>query len=153
MLRFVLDCSVAMAWCFEDEADPYAEALLDSLEDAQAYVPSLWTLETANTLLMAERRQRISHEKAVGLLEVLRALPVTVDREMSIRAFDDVYALAHDHGLTVYDAVYLELASRRRLPLATLDKALRAAAAEFAISAALGQKVDMRRTDGEETPC
>ena len=59
MNRFVLDCSVAMAWCFGDEADAYSDRVLEELEQGTALVPCLWSLEVANVLLVAERRGRL----------------------------------------------------------------------------------------------
>lgn len=132
---FVLDCSVAATWCFEDEVSAYAEAVLDRLNRASAVVPSLWRLETANVLVIAERRGRLTRAKAMQLAEVLLSLPVILDSECVSRGLDSVLDLARDYGLTTYDAAYLELALRLNLPLATLDqpliKAARAAGVEL----------------------
>jgi predicted nucleic acid-binding protein len=125
---FVLDCSVAVAWFFEDEASAYAQAVEDSLASSAAVVPSLWRLEVANALLMGERRERTTEAKVTQFLTLLNSLPITVDDEAPGRAWSDVLHLAREHNLTAYDAAYLELALRRGLPLATLDERLKAAA-------------------------
>jgi predicted nucleic acid-binding protein len=132
--EFVLDGSVTLAWFFEDEADAYAEAVQDSLETAVAVVPSLWPLEVANALVVGERRRRTTEAKANAFLALLQALPVTIDDETATRAWRDSLPLARAHQLSVYDATYLELALRRDLPLATLDKNLKAAASAAGVA-------------------
>src|SRR5205809_6091397 len=87
---FVLDGSVALAWCFPDEKAPYPQAVLDSLAAATAFVPSLWHLEVANALLMGERRKRSTESDTGNCLGFLKALPITVDDETSARAWSDV---------------------------------------------------------------
>lgn len=124
MKGFVLDCSIAAAWCFEDEADPGADALLDGLQRQGCMVPSLWPLEVANVLLQAERRGRITLAAVDGRLASFARLPITVDPTPWQHLRGAVLALARLHGLTAYDAAYLELAIRLGLPLATRDKAL-----------------------------
>jgi len=131
---FIVDCSMTMAWCFEDETTPHTEAVLDRLEQATAFVPSLWPLEVANALRTAERRGRVSQEESESFLVTLRALPMTIDRESADRAWDDILPLARIHSLTPYDAAYLELALRIGLPLATLDKELRSAAQKSGVA-------------------
>ncbi len=126
---FVLDGSVTMAWFFRDEADAYAEAVEDSLAHAQAVVPALWPLEVANTLVVGERRKRSTEAQAATWLNYLRVLPIIVDDETAIRAWDDTLSLARAHQLSAYDAAYLELALRRGLTLASLDDRLKDAAA------------------------
>ena len=128
MSAFVLDASIAVAWCFEDEADPAADALLDSLKARGAVVPALWPLEVANVLVQAERRGRITMTTVDGRLAAFAALSITVDTTSWRSTGAAALALARLHGLTTYDAAYLELAMRRGLPLATRDKALRRAA-------------------------
>jgi hypothetical protein len=68
MNAFVLDGSVTMVWGFEDEADEYAESILDKMPEFQAHVPSLWPLEVANVLLVGERRRRISSADAARFI-------------------------------------------------------------------------------------
>lgn len=127
-MSFVLDNSVALAWCFADEQTPEVMALLDRVAEAGAVAPGLWPLEAQNGLLMAERRQRVGAARRGELARLLRDLPVAVDAETAEQAWTDTIRLAERFGLSVYDASYLELAQRRRLPLATTDLALRRAA-------------------------
>lgn len=124
----VVDCSVAVSWCFEDEASEAADALLLRIRDDGAVVPSLWHLEIANVLIQAARRRRITPDDAGARLRLMAALPIATDAETATRAWRDTLALARTEGLTAYDAAYLELAIRRHLPLATRDKALAEAA-------------------------
>ena len=135
-MAFVLDCSVAMAWVFSDEASEATSRLRDSLVDDRAFVPSLWPVEVGSVLLAATRRGRIQAGEWPGILAALEALPIEVEPVSASRAWGPVLALADRHGLSIYDAMYLELAVRLRLPLATLDRKLAVAA----------------RTDGVETP-
>lgn len=128
MSAFVLDASVTFAWCFIDEASPASDRLLDRVQREGAIVPSLWPVEIANVLLMAERRRRIAPKSSDQFVDLLARLPIAVDDETAGRALGDTLALARSHDLTVYDASYLELARRRGLPLATRDLALRKAA-------------------------
>jgi len=125
---FVLDASVAVAWCFEDESTPAAWALLDRLRTAPGHVPALWALEIGNILLGAEKRRRITRARTVEFLNILGELDIRVDPDLTGRAFRDVLPLARDRHLTTYDATYLELAMRLGLPLATKDKSLARAA-------------------------
>lgn len=123
---FVLDCSVAMSWCFEDETSKHSEAIFDkfNLNDTQAFVPIIWSLEVANVLLMAEKNKRLTTIKAIAFIEALNALPIKIDEEGSKKIFGSTSELARETNLTIYDACYLELAMRLSLPLATLDKDL-----------------------------
>ena len=118
---------MAIAWQFEDEATPAAdEALARTVSDG-AVVPTIWRLEVANTLRMAVRRKRCDEAFVEGEIDRLEGLPIEDDDETSLHAWARTSALARDEGLTVYDATYLELAMRRKLPLATGDNALIAA--------------------------
>lgn len=121
MTEFVVDASVAMAWCFEDEATPFTEAILQRLSTDRAQVASIWPYEVANVLLGAERRGRITESQAMRFLELLRALPITIDEEGTGRAWSETLALGRAHRLTAYDAAYLELAARNDLELASQD--------------------------------
>lgn len=122
----VLDASVTMAWFFPDEATGFTEALLDSLGTRQVWVPALWVAECANVLQSAARRGRLLPGRRVEIAQELAELPVTVDAELpSVVPLD---RLAATHSLSAYNATYLELAQRRKLPLATLDRSLRLAA-------------------------
>ena len=125
---FVLDGSITLVWAFEDETDPYAEAVADSLENKPAIVPAVWPLEVANALLVGERRKRITEAKVAQFLTLLQSLPITVDDETVLRAWQETLHLARLHDLSEYDATYLELAVRLGLPLASLDDKLKTAA-------------------------
>lgn len=131
MTAFVLDCSVAVAWCFEDEATPESDALLARLAVEAASVPSLWPLELGNVLAMAERRGRITTARLSDFLASLDDLPIAIDEATSQRALHEVLALARAERLTTYDAAYLELAMRLGVPLATRDRELSRAAAKL----------------------
>jgi predicted nucleic acid-binding protein len=119
--HFVLDASLTLSWCFRDEANPQSLALLDRLAAEAALVPALWQLEVANALAMAERRGRITPERVDDFLRELGVLEIEIDHETAGRSFSHLLPLCRDHALTSYDAAYLDLARRRRLPLATLD--------------------------------
>jgi predicted nucleic acid-binding protein len=134
--RFVLDASIALCWCFEDQAISYTEAILDLLsEGRRAIVPSVWPLEISNALLSGERRKLISTARVTGIIEEIKALPIEVDRRGFGREFSEILGLARTFRLTTYDAAYLELAMREALPLATLDKDLSKAARAAGITA------------------
>ncbi len=126
--RFVIDSSIVAAWYFVDEADPYADAVAVSLSQATAVVPALFHLEMTNILVMGERRKRSTEAQATAFLARIASLPIVVDGQTMSRAWSDTIALARAHGLTSYDAAYLELALRESLPLASLDRELKAAA-------------------------
>jgi predicted nucleic acid-binding protein len=126
--RFVLDASVAVAWCFEDEETKFTESVLDLLSaGAEALVPAIWPVEVANALLIAERRNRIVLAQVTALLQRIAALPIAVLPIDPLRAFDYILPVARQHSLSGYDAAYLDLALRQCLPLATLDEQLRRA--------------------------
>jgi predicted nucleic acid-binding protein len=126
--QFVLDASAALPWLFEDEATPETEVLLDVVTVQGAVVPALWFLECANALATAERRGRVDPSRMAQNVDLLRRLPLQVDDTVPVRALDAALELARQHRLSAYDASYLDLALRRRLPLATGDARLRAAA-------------------------
>ena len=127
-MSFVLDNSVALAWCFKDEQTDPVMALLDRLVEEGAVVPQLWPIEALNGLLTAERRGRIDGTDRQRLAGFLQELPIAIDDETTRRLWATTARLADQHRLTAYDATYLELALRLGLPLATSDKALRTAA-------------------------
>lgn len=127
-MAFVLDCSVTMAWIFPDEASVSTDLLRESLVEESAFVPALWPAETANVLLMATRRGRIAKDDWQQIRENLQALPINIDPVSTDRVWGEVLELADTYRISAYDAMYLELALRLRLPLATLDRELAAAA-------------------------
>jgi predicted nucleic acid-binding protein len=126
-LNFVLDASVVLAWAFEDEGGDYAVGVLEELRSSEAVAASLWPLEVTNGLVTAERRGRLGAPDGRRFLHLLLSLPIVVDPVGRRRAFEGVHALARTHGLTSYDAAYLELAVRYGIPVATLDEPLRKA--------------------------
>ena len=126
---FVADSSVGVAWAVHAQASAATDRLLEDMAAGSALVvPVLWPLEVANSLLVLLRRKRILAADRERAVDALGRLPLVVDDEGPRRAFGRVSELATEHGLSVYDATYLELALRRRLPLATRDQALRQAA-------------------------
>jgi predicted nucleic acid-binding protein len=133
--EFVLDSSLTMAWCFEDEASPETDEIQDWLTaDARAHVPTLWHLEIANVLWACERRKRITEADSVRFLAVLEALNIMTDHQTEQHAGQKTLGLARQHGVSVYDAAYLELAMRLGLPLASKDETLRKAAQAVGLS-------------------
>lgn len=127
-MSVVLDCSVTMAWIYGDETTEAVRAVFDDLGGG-AWVPGLWRLEVANVLEMGVRRGRHDAAFRDATLADLALLPIQLDTETDQHAWGAIAHLANRHGLTLYDAAYLELARRREAPLATLDRDLRAAAA------------------------
>lgn len=124
----MLDGSAALAWCFDSESTPAIEALMFRVAERGAIVPSLWRLEVANGLLVGVRRGRLTAARRDEVLATLLEMEIAIDDETDRFAWSGTVRLAEAHGLTAYDAAYLELAQRRRLPLATLDAALARAA-------------------------
>jgi predicted nucleic acid-binding protein len=130
----VVDASIALTWCFEDEASAETDALLARIRDHGAVVPALWHLELANVLLQAEKRGRITAADVATRLDIIAELPIAVDRETTARAWREILTLARTERLTTYDAAYLELAIRSGLPLLTRDAALAQAAKRLGVS-------------------
>jgi predicted nucleic acid-binding protein len=126
-VTLVLDSSIALAWIYADEGTERIQQLVERVIVAGAYVPTLWRLEVANSLLMAVRKGRIDAAFRDAALRDLAALNIMADLQTDVFAWSSTLRLAEKHRLTVYDAAYLELALRRVLPLASLDKELRAA--------------------------
>jgi len=125
MSAFVADTSVVLAWCFEDEATVWTEGLLDRLRRGDSImVPAHWPVEVSNGMLMALRRKRIQTGRPQLFWDELAKLAIAVEPSLSFRRAKMVGELCERYGLTVYDGVYLDLAKRRGLPLATLDKDL-----------------------------
>jgi predicted nucleic acid-binding protein len=131
-LPFVVDASVTLAWCFEDEATQGADAVLERLAEDAAMAPPLWELEVVNVLLLAERCGRISESQTARFVTLLTQLPIHIDSAGA--DMESVLATGRHHGLTAYDAAYLVLAEREGIPLATLDVKLRAAAQAAGVS-------------------
>jgi predicted nucleic acid-binding protein len=135
MPDYILDASLTLAWCFEDERTAFTDTVQEELRTGSTcLVPPIWPSEVANGILMAERRGRISIAESEAFLLLLLQLPIRVASLSSVHIFRDVLRLARDHGLTVHDASYLALALREGLPLATLDGLLRTAARQIGIA-------------------
>ena len=130
----VLDGSVTLAWSLSDESSDYADRVLEDLATHPALVPSIWLLEVANALLVAERLNRCTVAESAGIIAVLGSLPIAIEASTAERAFGDVTNLGRAHGLSAYDAAYLDLAIRHGIPLATLDERLIEAAAQTGVA-------------------
>ena len=130
---FVIDNSIVMAWCFEDESTKYTDAVQEMLINHRAFVPAIWPLEVANVLLVAERIKRISKADSGRFIALLSQLPIEVGQSNPDRVFHDTLNLARQHKLSSYDASYLALAIRMGLPIASLDKAIIRAAKSIKI--------------------
>jgi predicted nucleic acid-binding protein len=128
MTGFVVDNSVVMAWCFDDEESGYADNVLESLASVGAIVPAIWSLQIGNVLVVAERRKRLSKSAAIRFLALINDLPITVIQESPERMTREILALARDRQISTYDASYLDLAMRKDLPIATRDSGLKKAA-------------------------
>jgi predicted nucleic acid-binding protein len=134
-MPIVVDTSVTMAWCFEDEATDKTDSVLDLLRDDEAVVPALWQLEVTNVLLVAERRGRITEAQSTRFLDLLTQLRIRID--MSQTNVNALLATGRRHQLSAYDATYLLLAERIAAPLATLDGNLIAAARTAGVELAI----------------
>lgn len=132
--NFVVDNSVVISWLFRDEANNYADAVLNRLSVATAYVPSIWPLEVLNVLLTAERRKRISQADSARYLTLLGQLPIIVEYEPPQNIMTILLSLGRENNLTSYDASYLDLAMRNGYPIATLDKKLIEAAEDVDVT-------------------
>ncbi len=125
MSRFVLDASVVLTWCFPDENIDLAQRVADRFKQGDtAMAPSFWPHEVLNALLAGEKRKRISEAMIRSFLDDLAALPVMLEQIPAGIVFDRIQSLSRKHGLTAYDAAYLDLALENGLALATLDEAL-----------------------------
>ena len=123
----VIDASVALAWCFPDEATDYADGVLVALDGRTAMVPAIWSLEITNALLVGERRKRIRQPEVRRFVELLKGLSILEDGQPFADTVSNILPLAREHDLSAYDAAYLDVAIRHGAPLATLDKALQKA--------------------------
>ena len=123
----IVDASIALAWCLADEADDYAERVLQRVGSEAAAAPAHWPLEVANGLLTAERRGRISTDEINDVAIMLNRLGIEVVPIELTTSLWTVLETAREHGLSEYDAAYLDLARFRGVALATLDETLQAA--------------------------
>lgn len=124
LFDFVLDCSITMAWCFEEENNNYSDSVLERLKNSTAIVPTIWPLEVANVLLIAKKKKRVTEVQSANFVEALSALPIVIDKSTSSRAMHSIFIIAEKTDLSIYDAAYLELAIREKIPLLTLDNGL-----------------------------
>ncbi|MDO9415806.1 type II toxin-antitoxin system VapC family toxin [Pararhizobium sp.] len=132
-MSLILDSSATLAFLLDDERTPAISALFDTVVQNGAVVPSLWYLEVANSLTVAVRRKRIPAVARDQLLLHLKRIDIATDEETHVHAWTATVKIADLYGLSIYDAAYLELAQRRRLPLATLDTALTNAARQSGV--------------------
>ncbi len=124
-MGLVLDSSVCLSWFFPDERTSFTDMVLDVAANEECWVPSLWRLEFANALLVAERKRRLTRAERLQMLDEASRLSLRVDTH--VHDLRRISALADQHELSAYDSAYLELAIRLDAPMATLDKALAAA--------------------------
>jgi len=126
---FVVDASVGFSWVYQSQATNDTDALLnDVVSGAAVVVPTLWFFEIANVLLIAERRKKLTAAQRKAALKSLEALTLNIDEEGHRSAFRKTSEISDKYGLSIYDGTYLELALRRKLPIASRDEPLRAAA-------------------------
>ena len=123
----VIDASVALAWCFPDEASDYADRVLVALENQTAIVPSIWSVEVTNALLVGERRKRIQQPEVRRFVELLKGLNILEDGQPFADTVSNILPLAREYDLSAYDAAYLDVAVRHGASIATLDVALQKA--------------------------
>ena len=133
--RFVMDNSVVMSWCFQEEGGSYTEAVLESLEGGEAYVLAVWPLEVGDVLLAEERKKRLSEASVIRFLTLVAGLSIMVEQESPERMLKEIVSLARQHGLSTYDASYLDLAMRLGLLLSTQDASLMKAAKKCSVPA------------------
>ena len=135
MNSLVLDASIALCWCFEDQSTDYTETVFELLAGGKkAIVPFIWPLEVTNALLSGERRKLITTAQVTSIIEEFGSWTIQVDSRGVDRAFQQILTTARTFRITTYDAAYLELAMREALPLATVDKELLKAARTAGIS-------------------
>src|SRR5262245_7902731 len=123
-MSFVIDSSMTLAWIYEDEKSEPIERVLDLVHRHGAWVPTIWRLEVANALQQGIRRKRINRAARDEALAELSRMNISTDGQTNDFAWRDTLSMADSFSLTPYDASYLELASRRKLSLATLDREL-----------------------------
>ncbi len=125
MSRFVLDASIVLTWCFPDENAAIAQHVATMFKQGgTAVAPSFWPHEVLNALLVGEKRKRISEKLVRSFLDDLATLPIALEQFPAEVVFERIQRLSREHGLTAYDAAYLDLALDSGLPLATLDEDL-----------------------------
>lgn len=131
-MSLVIDASVIAAWAFSDERSSQSAALLKRVAREGATVPSLWIFEVSNLLLVGERRGRLTRADRDRFLSSIGSLPISA-QPASVEDAENWLRVADAHALTAYDAAYLDLAARHRLPLATKDSQLVSACAKAGV--------------------
>ena len=134
MSGVVVDASLVLAWCFPDESNDYADAVLDALDGVTVNVPSIWPVEVTNALAVGERSKRIMPVDVLRFEQLIRALSIVENSQTVIENITNLLPLAREYKLTAYDAAYLDLSARLGVPLATLDNALQKAARDAGIN-------------------
>jgi predicted nucleic acid-binding protein len=134
MTSVVVDASVALAWCLPDETSKEADRILAALQGTPIMVPAVWPLEITNAILVGKRRKRIRQPEILRFVALLKSLPISLDHQGVSECVTSVLPIAQLHGLSAYDAAYLELAIRHNASLATLDGGLQKAARRAGIS-------------------
>ena len=133
-MEWVLDCSLALAWGLPDETSKEADRFLGQFsQNGVLWVPALWWYEVSNALMVAQRRQRLSEADRIRLIELYGMLPIQIDADLSLDIVWRFHTLAQQYTLSVYDAAYLELALRKGVGLATLDRHLIKAARKASV--------------------
>ncbi len=128
-MDWVIDSSIALAWALPDETSNEAERFLNRLLTRNIFwVPALWWYEMANALLTAQRRKRLKEAERIRLIELYREIPIQTDMTLNSDMMERLHTLAIEYNLSAYDTAYLELAQRKGLGLATVDRSLRSAA-------------------------
>jgi predicted nucleic acid-binding protein len=133
-LTFVVDASVTMAWCFDDDATGYSVSVLKRLDIEDAITPSIWPLEVVNTLIVAERSKQFDHQRSAAFIRLLETLPVSVIDDQAADIFHSVATLAREQVISSYDASYVRLALREGAPLATIDGSMRGACQRLGVT-------------------
>jgi len=133
-LSFVVDASVIFAWQFPDKESEIVDHVAEMLIERVAWVPAHWHAEIANGFAIAVRRNRLTREYREGALKRISDLPIRTDHDSTLALWNETQVLCDEYQLSAYDAAYLELARRRRIPLATLDNAMIRAASALGIS-------------------
>ena len=139
MKGIVIDASVALAWCFPDEASAYADAVLVGLEGRSILVPAVWSLEVANAIAVGERRKRITDPEIRQFVQLLQGLPIQEVVMPVAVSVSSVLPLAREYGLSAYDASYLDVAMKNGAPLATADGRLEKAARKAGVAIVPGR--------------
>lgn len=125
MSRFIIDASVVLTWCFPDENTPLAQHVAGLFQRGDtAVAPPFWPYDVLNALLVGEKRKRISKALVRSFLDELATLPIVLEQFPAAIVFDRIQRLSREHGLTAYDAAYLDLAVDSGFALATLDEDL-----------------------------